>query len=152
MVNRTVECCGALIFSIRTRRYLFLLRDHSTYSGTWGLAGGKIEANETCLVTLEREIKEELGCDLVTKKILPLEKFTSDNQQFIYHTYFIAVDNEFMPTLNHEHKGYAWVAIEDHPKPLHPGVWRTFNFAVVLEKIKRVESILIDNLLDVSTQ
>ena len=100
---------------------------------------------------MEREIKEELGCDLVTKKILPLEKFTSDNQQFIYHTYFIAVDNEFMPTLNHEHKGYAWVAIEDHPKPLHPGVWRTFNFAVVLEKIKRVESILIDNLLDVST-
>lgn len=150
MVDRTVECCGALIYSIKTKRYLFLLRDNSTYSNTWGLAGGKVEAGETSLTTLEREISEELGCTLSTRKILPLEKFTSDNQHFIYHTYFIAVDNEFVPVLNYEHKGYAWVSIDNHPKPLHPGVWRTFNFDVVLEKIKIAESLLDSKLFNVS--
>ena len=29
----------------------------------------------------------------------------------------------------------------DHPKPLHPGVWRTFNFKSVIEKLKTVEQI-----------
>ncbi len=144
MVNRTIECCGALIYSVKTKRYLFLLRDNSTYSGTWGLAGGKVEIGETAHDTLSREIKEELGCTLTTKKILPLEKFTSENQSFVYHTYFIVIDNEFIPVLNHEHKGYAWVAIDDYPKPLHPGVWRTFNFAAVLDKIKTIENLLIE--------
>ena len=53
-----------------------------------------------------------------------------------------------MPVLNDEHRGYAWTSIDDHPKPLHPGVWRTFNFRVVLEKIKTVENVLQITLND----
>jgi hypothetical protein len=45
------------------------------------------------------------------------------------------------PKLNDEHRGYAWVPLRDHPKPLHPGVWRTFNFKSVIEKLKTVEQI-----------
>ena len=41
-----------------------------------------------------------------------------------------------------EHRGYCWVRLEDHPKPLHPGVWRTINFEAVASKIKTLESIL----------
>jgi len=44
--------------------------------------------------------------------------------------------------LNSEHRGYCWVYLEDHPRPLHPGLWRSFNFDVILNKIRVLESVL----------
>jgi 8-oxo-dGTP pyrophosphatase MutT (NUDIX family) len=140
MVNHTVGV-GVLFYSQQTKRYLFLLRNGNKHNGHWGLVGGKVEINETAMQALTREIKEEIG-DVTYSKVIPLEHFTSDNSHFEYHTYIIPVPNEFVPTLNHEHRGYAWTHIEDHPKPLHPGVWRTFNFTSVLDKIKTLEGIL----------
>ena len=71
-----------------------------------------------------------------------LFRSTSDNQRFVYYTFLIMVDQEFVPILNEEHRGYCWVELRDHPKPLHPGLWRSFNFDIVKKKIKTLESIL----------
>ena len=139
--------CGALIYSRSTHRYLFLLRNQKRHAGSWGLVGGGVEPGESPTAALQREIQEEIG-SIIYEKIIPLEKFTSDNGTFEYHTYVIPVDAEFVPVLNDEHRGYAWTSIDDHPKPLHPGVWRTFNFRVVLEKIKTVENVLKITLND----
>ena len=49
------------------------------------------------------------------------------------------LDEEFVPILNNEHRGYCWVRLEDYPKPLHPGVWKTFKFTEVINKIKQLE-------------
>ena len=141
--------CGALVYSVQTKRYLFLLRNQKRHAGSWGFVGGGVESHESPTEALQREICEEIGA-IAYNKIIPLEKFTSDNGTFEYHTYVIPVESEFVPVLNDEHRGYAWTTIEDHPKPLHPGVWRTFNFRVILEKIKTVESVLkitLDNQL-----
>ena len=140
MDTSNLEAVGALFYSQNTRRYLFLLRDQTTYSGTWGLVGGKIETGETVYNGLFREIQEEIGV-VAFNKILPVEKFTSPNKKFIYHTFLIIVANEFIPILNNEHKGYCWVELKDHPRPLHPGVWKTFNFDTVIEKLKTIELI-----------
>ena len=137
-----IEGVGTFIYCSDTQRYLFLLRNSSKYSGTWGLAGGKIDANEQILASLYRELREELGYDFTNDKVIPIEKFTSDNGNFSYHTFLIPVAEEFVPNLNYEHRGYCWVALEDHPKPLHPGVWRTVNFKSVVDKIKTLEAVL----------
>jgi 8-oxo-dGTP pyrophosphatase MutT (NUDIX family) len=137
-----IESVGAFIYCISTKRYLFLLRNSSKYSGTWGVAGGKIEFNELIIESLLREIEEELGGTINDPKLIPIEKFTSDNGNFTYHTFIAPVDEEFVPKLNDEHRGYCWVSLEDHPKPLHPGVWRTINFKAVVAKIKTLETIL----------
>jgi 8-oxo-dGTP pyrophosphatase MutT (NUDIX family) len=137
-----IEGVGTFIYSISTHRYLFLLRDTSKYSGTWGLAGGKIDPGEYLLESLHRELSEELGYDFTNTKVIPIEKFTSDNNRFSYNTFLIPIVEEFVPVLNHEHRGYCWVGLEDHPKPLHPGVWRTINFRSVVEKIKTLETVL----------
>jgi len=138
-----IEGVGTFIYSSSTHRYLFLLRNTSKYSGTWGLAGGKIDAEEHLLESLTRELKEELGYDFLDVKVIPIEKFTSDNGNFSYHTFLIPINEEFVPELNYEHRGYCWVRLEDHPKPLHPGVWRTINFEAVAGKIKTLEKILL---------
>jgi 8-oxo-dGTP pyrophosphatase MutT (NUDIX family) len=143
MDSSHIEGVGTFIYSISTHRYLFLLRNSTKYAGTWGLAGGKIDANEQILGSLTRELKEELGYEFQDVKVIPIEKFTSDNGHFSYHTFLIPVDEEFVPILNYEHRGYCWVNLEDHPKPLHPGVWRTINFTAVIEKIKTLERVLL---------
>ena len=133
--------CGALIYSATTKRYLFLLRNQKRHAGSWGLVGGGVELGESPAQALQREIVEEIGA-ININKIIPLEKFTSDNNNFEYHTYLITVNDEFVPQLNDEHRGYAWTAINDHPKPLHPGVWRTFSFKSIIDKIKTVETVI----------
>lgn len=137
-----IEGVGTFIYSISTHRYLFLLRNTKKYAGTWGLAGGGIEAGEQLLSSLHRELDEELGYDFSETKVIPIEKFTSDNGRFTYHTFLIPIDEEFTPILNSEHRGYCWVSLDDHPKPLHPGVWRTINFSSVVDKIKTLEQVL----------
>lgn len=142
MDSSFIEGVGTFIYSVATQRYLFLLRDGSKYAGTWGLAGGKIESGEHLLDSLYRELDEELGFDFSSTKVIPIEKFTSENNKFSYHTFLIPIADEFVPRLNYEHRGYAWVSLEDHPKPLHPGVWRTVNFKSVVKKIKTLEELL----------
>jgi len=137
-----IESTGALIYSTRTRRYLFLLRNGNRYSNTWGLPGGKIETGETVDQALAREIEEELGGIIRDSKLYPIEQFISENKKFTYHTFLIPVDDEFVPELNHEHKGYAWCGIDSYPKPLHPGVWRTINFQEVVGKLKALQDLL----------
>jgi 8-oxo-dGTP pyrophosphatase MutT (NUDIX family) len=104
--------------------------------------GGKVEPGETIIQGLHREIREELGGEIKGAKIIPIEQYTSDNDKFVFHTYLISVDEEFVPILNHEHRGYCWVPLNDHPKPLHPGVWRSFKFTAIVDKLRTMETVL----------
>jgi len=131
--------CGALIYCSRTQRYLFLLRNGKRYPNTWGLVGGKVEAGESVLDGLHREIREEMGGEIKGAKVVPIEQYTSTKNTFVYHTFLIKVEEEFVPELNNEHKGYCWVKLDDHPKPLHPGVWRTFKLKSSRDKITALE-------------
>ena len=139
----SINSVGALIYAKNTGRFLFLLRNNSSFSGTWGLAGGKIEHNETSMQALIREIKEELDVTLEDYKIIPVDLFTSENRKFRYNTFIVLVDEEFMPTLNDEHRGYCWCKLDDHPKPLHPGVYGTFKIESIQQKIETILSSVV---------
>jgi 8-oxo-dGTP pyrophosphatase MutT (NUDIX family) len=116
-------CAGGIFLAQDTKRFLFLLRTQGKTAGTWGLVGGRQEPQDvTPYGTLTREISEEVGnCGNIIKTI-PLELFTSSDQQFQYNTYVIIVEKEFIPRLNDEHSGYAWCSYDKWPKPLHQGV------------------------------
>jgi 8-oxo-dGTP pyrophosphatase MutT (NUDIX family) len=135
-----IKSVGALIHCQSTDRYLFVLRSGHSYSGTWGLPGGKVDPGETIDQALHREIHEELGGKILGAKLALIKTFVSCNKKFEYHTFLINVEEEFMPWLNNEHSGYAWCKIKEHPKPLHPGVWKTISFDEVLEKIQKEAS------------
>jgi hypothetical protein len=75
---------------------------------------------------LKREISEEIGT-VEIKKTIPLETFVSNDDKFQFHTYLCLIENEFIPILNDEHDGYAWVTFTKWPKPLHHGLRNTLQ-------------------------
>lgn len=132
MINHVMNIsAGIFFYSKHTKRYLYLLRNDK--SPSWSIPGGKIDKNETLLSGLERECLEEMNFWNKDWKLIPIQKFT--NNTFTYHTFFCETDSEFIPKLNDEHCGYAWVKDEHHPKPLHPGLFSTVNIDIVQEKL-----------------
>jgi 8-oxo-dGTP pyrophosphatase MutT (NUDIX family) len=123
---------GVFFYSKNTNRFLYLLRNDSK-NYCWGIPGGKIEDTETLFDGLERECIEELEYWPANAKLVPLQKF--ENHNFIYHTFFCEIQDEFIPKLNEEHLGYAWVNLGNFPKPLHPGLFNMINFDVVQKKV-----------------
>lgn len=142
MEPHIVKAVGVWFYCPTTHRYLYLLRNDSKYPDTWGLAGGKVEFGETLIEAIERECSEELGAMPEYKQLIPIEKFTSPDSAFEYHTFWCRVDHEFVPELNHEHVGYAWIGTGRWPRPLHPGLWNTVNLEAVQQKIRQIEQTL----------
>lgn len=139
MESSSINAVGVWLYSQATNRYLYLLRNDPKHPGSWGLPGGKVELGESLLDAIQRECKEELGEYPDVIKLIPIEHFTSADNKFVYHTFFGVLSKEFVPTLNHEHLGYAWVNSGEIPKPLHPGFFATINVDEIKEKIKTIE-------------
>ena len=126
---------GGLFLAKDTKRFLFLLRTQGRTAGTWGLVGGRKEPSDaTPFEALKREIEEEIGKIAEIKKTVPLELFTSNDQNFQYNTYVVIVEKEFIPQLNNEHCGYAWCSYDNWPKPLHQGLKTSFSNKVIRGK------------------
>lgn len=127
-----MQSAGVFFYSKSTNRYLYLLRS-DIRSPTWSMPGGGIEKDETLLEGIARECMEEMQFDITELKLIPIQKFV--NNAFTYHTFFCEVQEEFIPALNDEHVGYAWVGEGLYPKPLHPGLFSTVNIDIVIEKL-----------------
>ena len=136
----TVNAVGVWFYSLKTDRYLYLLRNDPRYPGTWGLPGGKTEAGETLIDAITRECNEEMACMPDYIRMVPLEQFTTLDGNFVYHTFFCCIADEFAPILNHEHLGYDWIDSMSWPKPMHPGLWNTVNFDAVRGKIESIKT------------
>ena len=141
-MKENIVCSGALFYSTATKRFLFLQRTDKKPQGSWGLVGGRSKFTESAFEGLKREIKEEVGDTPRYKKTIPLEMFTSNDQKFYFHTYLIAIDNEFIPKLNDEHSGYCWTAFECWPKNLHMGLRNTLNNKAIKGKLQTILDLI----------
>ena len=142
MESSAVSAVGIWFYSKSTQRYLYLMRNDPKHPNTWGLPGGKAEPGESLLNTIQRECTEEIGHMPEYSRLVPLEQFTSADHTFTYHTFFCAVEEEFVPELNDEHLGYAWLDSTTWPRPMHPGLWSTVNFEVIRDKIETIKNLI----------
>jgi 8-oxo-dGTP pyrophosphatase MutT (NUDIX family) len=142
MEHHIVKAVGIYFYSQSTNRYLYLLRNSTKNPGCWGLPGGKQESNESLLDTITRECQEELGFMPTYIDLRPLEKFTSPDNKFEYHTFWASAVGEFTPKLNHEHIGWAWVESGHYPRPMHPGLWNMVNENILQNKMSIMENNL----------
>lgn len=138
----SIVCSGALLYSLKTRRFLFLHRTQGKNKNLWGLVGGTNEEYETPWEGLKREIQEEIGNIPDSIKTIPLETFVSNDSKFLFHTYLIVLNNEFVPDLNTEHDGYAWVSFGKWPKPLHQGLRNTLQNKTNQSKLETVFQLI----------
>ena len=136
--SNITKAVGVWFYAVNTQRYLYLMRCDQKHPNTWGLPGGKVENGESLLAAISRECREELGDMPIYNKLIPLEKFTSTDVKFEFHTFFCSISQEFTPCLNDEHRGYAWIDADTWPRPMHPGLWSTVNLQQTLDKINHV--------------
>jgi ADP-ribose pyrophosphatase YjhB (NUDIX family) len=139
---KKIICSGALFYTLDTNRFLLLHRTQSKQNEVWGLVGGTNEEKETPWEGLKREIEEEIGSLPDIKKTIPLETFVSNDNHFYFHTYLCVVENEFIPKLNNEHDGYAWVTFGKWPKPLHHGLSNTLKSKTNQRKLETVFTLI----------
>ena len=141
-MSEEIICSGALFYCLKTKRFLLLHRTQSKQRNVWGLVGGTNGKNESPWPALEREIKEEIGTLPSIIKTIPLETFVSNDEKFSFHTYLVVVKEEFLPQLNEEHDGYAWVTFGKWPKPLHMGLRNTLQNKTNQTKLKTVFDLI----------
>ena len=139
---KKIICSGSLFYTLDTNRFLFLHRTQSKQNNVWGLVGGTNEACETPWEGLQREIQEEIGFVPDILKAIPLETFVSSDEHFHFHTYLCVVKEEFLPKLNGEHDGYAWVSFGNWPKPLHKGLLSTLGSKTNQQKLETVFQVI----------
>lgn len=138
---KDIICSGALIYALETKRFLFLHRAQGKHKDLWGLVGGTNEVGESPWSALQREILEEIGSiDII--KTIPLESFVSNDNAFHFHTYLALVEEEFIPKLNSEHTGYAWVSLGKWPKSLHHGLRNTLQNKTIQTKLQTVIDVI----------
>lgn len=83
----------------------------------WEFAGGKVEPGEEPAAAIVREIREELGCEIVITRVLP--PFVHDYQTVVIKMipFVCALAPRSASPHPHEHVAIAWVqpdALLDH--------------------------------------
>lgn len=104
----------------------------------WSFWGGTVEKGETNIVALNRELKEEMGILPDIERFYPIHTMTSNDGDFEYHTFLGVVATEFVPVLNNESNGYAWIDHDRYPMPLHFGAKLVLQNPRIMGKIKTI--------------
>ena len=107
---------GAAIFHPRTNDVL-MFRTHK-WSGLWGIPGGKVRYNESCLDALLRELKEETNLD-VTGVEFVLVQDCIGSKEFYRDAHFVLLNYRCIARepldvqLNDEAQEFRWLPLRD---------------------------------------
>src|SRR3989338_2709155 len=117
--------------------------DHVGAAGRWDIPGGRMEALESPLEGLRREVKEEVGIEIDLKKARPFHVGlwgAGDvvNQPIIGVFYVVPV-GAAQVRLSPEHNDFGW---HDPRQPLHSGATTHAFMKEVLEAYRRCEGIV----------
>lgn len=108
---------------VRDGRVLLVHRSPSreAYPGVWDLPGGHIEAGESELAALARELHEELGVDVVPSSAVHLCRWDAGHQEPVHLSAWLVGDWEGTPVnaAPDEHDDLRWFGPEALPPLAH---------------------------------
>ena len=138
-----------VLYSKVTKKFL-LLKDaipESEYVkkyGLWDLPGGRLEKGEDQLISLTREMKEEIGemkyviGDVVYATTMSV---SNDDPEDLHRVklFYLATTDEEKVTISDEHTGYAWMDLEEMEADSECKEWLKNAVAAALTAIKAKE-------------
>jgi 8-oxo-dGTP pyrophosphatase MutT (NUDIX family) len=87
------------------------------YGNAWGIAGGKLEAHESPIQALLREVKEETALHLDPSLLLDLGKVfvrqPDPQPDFIFHMFEYTLPQKPAIILSNEHRDFRWVTLTE---------------------------------------
>lgn len=114
---------GILFLSQLTQRILIILDEKYWTVPTFSRQSSVLEDS--------RHILDNF-CD---GRILPIELYTSKDNEFEFGTYICLVSEEFNPL---HVNTIAWASLDNLPKNLHPGLKSTLSNDIIQVKIKTI--------------
>ena len=111
--NVPIPVVCAVIFDAAARVLLAQRPAHKHLGLKWEFAGGKVEANESPDAALKREIREELGCDVLIERALP--RFTYDYGAVVIEMipFVCSLPADGSAPQCHEHVAVRWVELTE---------------------------------------
>ena len=110
---------GAII--VQAGKVLLLKRCKPPEAGCWGIQGGALEFGETLEHAVHREVKEELGVEVVIERLLGVTDHILPDERVhwvapVFEVKIVAgVPENLEPT---KHAGLAWFDVSDLPDTL----------------------------------
>ena len=109
--------CGAAI--LRDGKLLLVKRLRAPEAGCWNLPGGKVEFGERAVDAIKREVWEELGVEIETKRSLGFVEMLVDDQHWISPIYLAGiVAGEPINLEPEKHASFVWADLQAPPAPL----------------------------------
>lgn len=91
-------------------------QDHKPESNTWGVPAGKVDAGESLLEAIVREIQEETGLVLPPSQLSCFGKVfvKYPEYDFVYHIYHAKLEQKRKIAISdREHKDFKWISPEN---------------------------------------
>ncbi|MCG3419976.1 MULTISPECIES: (deoxy)nucleoside triphosphate pyrophosphohydrolase [Oceanobacillus] len=110
-MKKTVKVVAAIIENDQNEILCALRSPDMSIPNMWEFPGGKVEINEDIYTAVEREIEEELGCNIETKGLL--NENTHEYESFIINLIAIkakVIKGEPLPS---EHSTLIWLKREN---------------------------------------
>jgi 8-oxo-dGTP diphosphatase len=118
--------CGAAI--VRDGRVLLVKRLRPPEAGAWSLAGGKVEFLEPVADAILREVREELGVEIVLERLLAVvETIGLAGQHWVSPVYLARLTlGEPRNCEPEKHGEIGWFALDRPPEPLSAAARQAF--------------------------
>ncbi len=133
--KKHIVAITALIKNSKGDKFLIIKRslNEVAFPGKWSFPGGKLERGEDILMTLKREVLEEVGLEIEDRKEY-LKDFTfirPDGHNVVGFNFLVKAKHENVK-LGHGFDDYAWIKPEefdkfDHIEGMEEEVKKAFN-------------------------
>ena len=112
MSTRPEVCVGAV--AVDDDRLLLVRRGHGPAAGEWSVPGGRVEAGETLIEAVVRELWEETGLEGVCDRFVGWVERIDDENHFVILDFAVTVlDPAAVPVAGDDAAEAAWVPLTE---------------------------------------
>lgn len=111
MAKKTIYVVAAAMYNEKSEIFCALRSQKMSLPGLWEFPGGKVEVGETDEVALIREIKEELGCEILVQQLIHSHLHEYENINVVLSVYKSTIKSGAIQL--HEHEKGMWTPIHE---------------------------------------